>query len=281
MRILASIAVVLALCGAAQPAQDAVQATALEKLDRYLAEYEPRLSELIADEVFRQELPPLTSASTRPDVQRRLDSEVAFARLPGDESWIGFRRVIKVDGRSVVSSQQTLAGLLALGPSDRLAQAQLLVIQSSEHHLGLPRTINMPNLPLELLQARYRSRFSISMGDGERVRGRDTVALMFAELAPPSIVAYGNRRDLLSQLQVWADRATGAILRARVRFTANGVNDPSQLDVEFDDHKDLGLLVPVRMDERFPVSRSSAGRGRATYSNFRRFQTSARIVPQP
>jgi len=280
MKAIAMIAAMLALSATAQSTEDARLAATLQQLDRYLAEYEPKLSELIADEVFRQELPPLTSASARPDVQRRLDSEVAFARLPGDVSWIGFRRVIRVDGKRVSSSQQTLAGLLALGPSDRLAQAQLLVIQSSEHHLGLPRTINMPNLPLELLQPRYRSRFSISMADGERLRGRRTVELMFKELAPPSIVAYGERRDLLSEVQVWADITSGAILRARIRFTADGLRDPSQLDVEFDDHKDLGVLVPVRMDERFPVSRSSAGTGRATYTNFRRFQTSARVVPQ-
>lgn len=281
MKIIAIIAIGLALSGALQPAEDARLGATLAQLDRYLAEYEPKLSALIADEVFRQELPPFSSISSRPDVQRRLDSEVAFARLPGDVSWIGFRRVIKVDGRPVSSSQQTLAGLLALGPDDRLAQAQLLVIQSSEHNLGLARTINMPNLPLELLQAKYRSRFSVSMGDSDQLRGRRTVELRFQELAPPSIVAYGERRDLLSELRVWADTASGAIMRARIRFTADGLRDPSQLDVEFDDHKDLGLLVPVRMDERFPVYRSNAGRGRATYSNFRRFQTSARIVPQP
>ncbi len=280
MKLIAAAAALLVLGSAGQSARETLQAATLERLDRYLADYEPKLSALVADEVFRQETPPFTSVSSRPDLQRRLDSEVAFARLPGNLNWIGFRRVTRVDGKPVSSSQQTLAGLLSLGPTDRLAQAQLLVIQSSEHNLGQPRTINMPNLPLELLQLKYRDRFSVSTGGGERLRGRNTLELMFKESALPSIVIYGERRDLLSQLRVWVDTVSGEILRARVRFTADGLSDDPQLDVEFDDHKELGMLVPVRMEERFLVHRSSAGRGRATYTNFRRFQTSARIVPQ-
>ena len=39
-------------------------------------------------------------------------------------------------------------------------------------------------------------------------------------------------------------------------------------------------MVPRTMTEVFSVPRGR-GEGRATYSNFRRFGTSARIVPQP
>jgi hypothetical protein len=50
--------------------------------------------------------------------------------------------------------------------------------------------------------------------------------------------------------------------------------------VEFAEHKNLGLLVPTEMRETFPVVQPAKGTGVAKYSNFRRFQTSARIVPQ-
>ena len=39
-------------------------------------------------------------------------------------------------------------------------------------------------------------------------------------------------------------------------------------------------MVPVQMRERFN-SIADTGTSLATYTNFRRFQTSARIVPQP
>lgn len=173
MRLLAFIAITTAVMSAEQSAREALKATTVAALDRYLTEYEPQLSALVADEVFRQEAPPLTTAD--PYLKRRLDSEVAFARLPDAMSWIGFRRVMKVDGRAVAQSGPTLAALLSLGPTDRLAQAQLLVMQGSEHNLGLPRTTNLPNLPLELLQPKYRGRFSISLEDSERIRGPNRI----------------------------------------------------------------------------------------------------------
>jgi hypothetical protein len=50
--------------------------------------------------------------------------------------------------------------------------------------------------------------------------------------------------------------------------------------VEFAFDKGLGVMVPIEMREDFFVDLGS-GRGQYTYSNFRRFQTSARIVPPP
>lgn len=255
--------------------------TAIERLDRYLAEYEPKLSALVADEVFHQETPPLTSILVRPYLSRRLDSEVAFTRLPGETTWLGFRRVRKIDGREIANQHPSLVELLSLGPTDRLAQAQLLVMQSSEHNLGLPRTINMPNLPLELLQPKYRGRFSVTEEGTGRIRGRRTIDLQFTERAAPAIVAYGRRDDLLSRVVVSIDQVNGAILRAQVRLTADDAADDPRIHVEFEEHRQLGLLVPTRMDETFLIHLSAPGKGRAAYSNFRRFQTSARIVPQP
>lgn len=254
---------------------------ALEELDRYLVEYEPKLSALVADEDFRQETPPLTSIMVRPYLSRRLESEIAFTRLPGEKTWLGFRRVRKIDGKKIADTQPALVDLLSLGSGDRLAQAQLLVMQSSEHNLGLPRTINLPNLPLELLQAKYRHRFRVNYAGTGRLRGRRITELQFTELAAPSIVAYGKRDDLLSRMIVSIDLENGAVLRARVRFRADRIDAEPRIDVEFENHRQLGLLVPTRMDETFLIHLSAAGTGRATYSNFRRFQTAARIVPQP
>jgi hypothetical protein len=46
-------------------------------------------------------------------------------------------------------------------------------------------------------------------------------------------------------------------------------------------HDGLGILVPTTMLENFSTSTpSSNGSGEATYTNFRRFGTSAKIVPQ-
>jgi hypothetical protein len=44
-------------------------------------------------------------------------------------------------------------------------------------------------------------------------------------------------------------------------------------------HQELGLMVPKHMYEEFFVI-GGRGTGAATYSNYRRFTTAARLVPQ-
>ena len=55
---------------------------------------------------------------------------------------------------------------------------------------------------------------------------------------------------------------------------------PSSLKVSFAPQAEVGILVPVRMHEIYPY-RYGRGNGDARYSNFHRFATSARVVPQP
>ena len=74
---------------------------------------------------------------------------------------------------------------------------------------------------------------------------------------------------------------SGALWRAEVELKVPGDNrNPTWLRVDFAWDKALQIMVPVQMRER---SNSIADTGTcvATYTNFRRFQTSARIVPQP
>jgi hypothetical protein len=61
------------------------------------------------------------------------------------------------------------------------------------------------------------------------------------------------------------------------------VGSPSSLRVDFTPNKELGIMVPLEMKEEFPSlgGLSARGDGVAFYSNFRRFGTGARIVPQP
>jgi hypothetical protein len=52
------------------------------------------------------------------------------------------------------------------------------------------------------------------------------------------------------------------------------------ISVEFQRNQPLGLLVPVTMREDFFAGINRRAWGEAKYTNYRRFQTSARIVPQ-
>ena len=70
-------------------AQAAGLDTVLERLDAYLDQYETELSAVVADEELIQE----TDGRLNRRMSQRLQSEIAFLRLPGGLEWMGFRRV--------------------------------------------------------------------------------------------------------------------------------------------------------------------------------------------
>jgi hypothetical protein len=84
-------------------------------------------------------------------------------------------------------------------------------------------------------------------------------------------------------LWAWVDPQSGRLLRAQVTTRDIRFGMPAfdaVVRVDFGLNATLGLLVPIEMEETFFVDRRRSGSGVAKYTNFRRFQTSARIVPQ-
>ena len=86
-------------------------------------------------------------------VRRQLSSEVAFIALPQDAGWLGFRHVKSVNNKPVALTGESLAASLT---TEKLDAARALLRASARHNLGLARTTNLPNLPLEFLHARNR-----------------------------------------------------------------------------------------------------------------------------
>jgi hypothetical protein len=266
-----TILLALAIAAAAQAPTDI--APVLARLDAYMAAYEPRLSELVADERMEQK------ALVRNLYQRRmLDSEVAFIALK-NAGWLGFRHVKSVDAKQVALGTRSLEATLKL--SDMQAARELLRA-SAAHNLGLARTTNLPNLPLEFLHPRNRYRLTPLFDARVMVGPIETSRIVFDEHASPTLIS--NPRtgaDMPSRVTAWiAD--DGRLLRAEVTTYTSAHTSIYQhlVRVEFVESAALGLLVPSEMYEEFPLSAPQRrGSATATYSNFRKFQTSARIVP--
>jgi hypothetical protein len=272
--------VIAALVAAQDPAADAV----IAKMDAYLESYEPQLSSLIADELLIQEINGTVSRLSSEDLapriarrRRRLVSEVAFVALPNGAGWLGFRNVKTVDNLKVQSGDRSLTTALQASSYDA---ARSLLNASAAQNLGLPRTTNLPNLPLEFLHQRNRKRLVPRLDGAERIRGVDTTQIVFIERMTPALIQTPDGADMPSVVRAWIDHQ-GRLLRAEVRtFQASSAIVSNTIRVEFTAHKGLALLVPTEMRETFPVVQPAKGTGVAKYSNFRRFQTSVRIVPQ-
>jgi hypothetical protein len=254
----------------------------LDRMGTYLIEYETQLSSVVADEAFVQRVfyPPGLFADSI--VPRRLDSELSFMRLPGGEAWLGLREVHRIDGRRLIQSGPRISQLLASG-RETLTQARSIAETNSRHNLGLPRTINVPTAPLDVIHPTNRASHRYALRGHERIRGTAVTLVDFEEFARPTLVREPSGQNLVSSGRIWVEPVTGGVWRIEwsYRTEERPAADPApMLRVEFARDRRLGILVPVNMDERFDVARGR-GEGAATYRNFRRFQTSGRIVPQP
>jgi hypothetical protein len=289
MRNRVAVAVILAHASlAALLAQDATPSVEeiLDRMGAYLEAYESQLTAITADERYEQQHQRLAMRSTSmgrgleaPRV-RQLESEVAFVRLPGSGEWAGFRDVRRVDRRRIGGAGTRLTELMAQG-STAFDQAIAITAASSKHNLGSARTTNMPTVPLEVIHPRHRHRFTHRFDGVESVRGVKTHRLIFEEVARPGLIQNPTGGDVRSYAVAWIDGSSGTVWRAEVVFRewdARPTSSDTRIRVEFAIDARLQTMVPTEMRETFYVP-GGRGSGKATYRNFKRFETGGRIVP--
>ncbi len=256
----------------------------VERLGAYLTEYESALSTVIADERYDQQEARRNLRRDFVSAHRRLDSEVAFLRLPDGGEWYGIRDIRKVNGKPVAGAGFTLGEVLKNPGADAAKQALAIVKASSQHNLGGARTINMPAVPLEALSARNHPRFIFKLQGTDRVAGVETRRLDFEEFGEPTLVHDVDGGNLWSRGRALVEEETGRLWRAELVVgpdppgTFRRLQLESRVHVEFVHEPTLNMLVPKELVEDFWIARGR-GSGRARYSNFRRFTTSGRIVP--
>lgn len=248
----------------------------------YLTSYESRLTQIVATERFDQQV--IIQLRAGPTAtKRRIDSDVAFVRLPGDVEWLGSREVLKVDGRAVPPAQARMSDLFA-ARTDMMTVARAIAAASARYNQGLPRTINVPTAPLEIIHPRHRDALRYRLDGAGTVNKVRTAIVSFVEAGRPTIVREPDGTNLVSSGRVWLEPESGRILRIHWTYQAEQrrvyAEGAPGLQVDFAADATLGMLVPREMREVFAVTRGR-GEGRAVYSNFRSFQTSARIVLPP
>jgi hypothetical protein len=190
---------------------------------------------------------------------------------------IGVREVLRVDGEPV-NARPRLRRLLESPPPDPARELTAILAESATYNVGdVERNINFPTFALAYLRPREddrATRWRIEVAG-------DRAALRFEERGRTTLIrsASGKRSPARGSFVVEAE--TGRILSSSltVPVVMDGGKREYQLDVDFVQDERLGVWVPVRMRER---STSSDGQvdvaGEATYVNYRRFDTRARIV---
>jgi hypothetical protein len=255
------------LAGSQAPKQDDVVA----RVFGYVSDYGPRLADVVAEETYRQRAPqPLG-----PPRLRTLRSDYALTWIGSREGWIGYRDTFDIDGLPVRDREERLQHLLASGQTE---QAARITDQNARFNLRndlVPRNVNVPTFALGLLQPRYRDRFSVRHVGSAPLPDRTGWVLEFRERDRPTIARTADGRDQASRIDALVDPWTGEVHRTTIsweRITGSIV-------VAYDRVPGIDVLVPISMFERFTTPAGDEIDGDATYANYRRFETSGRLLP--
>ena len=204
-----------------------------------------------------------------------------FIPLDSDATWLTVRDVISVDGKPVARRLPTLLA----SPNVWIRDLRALSQENGRYNIGaIYRNFNEPTLALSFLDSRYRRRFRFTDGGPGEIDGSPVRRIRFAEVVTPTVIRNENRSVRASGTLV-VEPATGRILRTELTLLLDKAHDKNgvraELIVAYRPDARLGLLVPVEMHESYGFA--SAGPDQriectATYSDFRRFETSGRVI---
>jgi hypothetical protein len=246
--------------------------TVLSRVERYVEGYERSLSTLVARERYVQKVP---APPGQMGLIRTLVSDFLFFRLPGrDGPWLGFRDVLEVDGTPVAHQGEWLREIVA-SPERAEARAMAMARENGRYNIGrFARTVNVPVCVVGWMHPRMRDGFNFKQAGDQDIDGVRVWRIEFAEKRGHAIVRTPDGRGVKSTGRVFVNPATGEILQTEQQNTLDALQVTIQ--VRFRSHPEFGILVPIRMTERYDDGRDRLDT-EAEYSEYRRFTATARI----
>jgi hypothetical protein len=285
----------LATQAAGGPSIDAILSRAGDMVRRFEREF----ALVISDERYEQKEVTTDTAArvVRAHTQRVIKSETLFAWVPEQRAWLTARNVLAVDGKAVADSRQRLDSILADGGPESRERLRRLRDESARFNVGrIYRNFADPTLVLQFLDPGYQSRFSFSFVGVEKAAGVSAWRVAFSERARPAVIQTPTS-DVMSAGTVWISQADGSVVRTVLTLRDEETNTTASIEVEYSPDARLGIRVPARMSEVYAQQALTnvARRGEpsrlvslferiecvATYSNYRRFETSGRLVSPP
>jgi hypothetical protein len=260
----------------ATPAAAQKQKSVEQRAADYVATYQEELTAIVADETYTQEV--------RRDLQepgarfRTTAGEVFFIFTTAGRGWMAIRDVLTIDGapaRERADVREILRTLPAAHVGDRMRS------YNARFNIGrITRNINEPTLALLSLDAGHRSRFRFSTKEREVRDGRGMVWLAFQERERPTLIRSLEGSPIYVKGELLVEVATGRIWQSRLTATVDRID--VELKTEYRLDQRLGLMLPVVFREHYRRDRMVAPDYEeidcvAGYSNFRRFEVSARV----
>jgi hypothetical protein len=209
--------------------------------------------------------------------KRNIVADMLFLWLDRESKWIAVRDVMSVDGVPLQDQDRPAASAFnrrELSINDLKGLAAL----NGRFDIGqIVHTFNEPTLAMLFLTARERHRFSFSRPKDERLTGRSVFTYEYKEVVHPTYVQ-DHARDVPASGKVWLDRSSSAVLQTLLELTDPEAGLKGQITIRYGTALNFDVLVPVEMREVYSSAAGEEITTTATYSDFRRFETAARIV---
>jgi hypothetical protein len=307
-----ALTVMVGLGVAARPGragQEASLADILERAGKYVRQFEHDFAMVIGEEHYGQDLVPRRMDDLWRNqresqyrqawaLHREARSEMLFVRGAQEAMWLAVRNVLMVRDRDregpwtawqpVPESKGRLDRALRDASPRQASRLRALADEGARFNLGrrIYRNFNTPPLALQFLAPEFQPRFAFTIAGREKVgwAGGPTMKLAFTEHQSPTVIVLKNQ-DLPSAGELWVREADGVVVRTHLRLTAPRTDESSgiNLSIRVDYRREAKLemmWVPSRMEELYVEDRTPGERitCTATYSNYRRFETSGRLV---
>ena len=238
-------------------------------ITRYVHDYEEKLTMVIADEAYSQQMHHPGALALGLPVARRMESEMFFAFLPATHEWMAVRDVARVDGQPV-ADRPDLKTLLETLPASRVERA--LKAANSRFNLGTPvRNFNEPTLSLLVFEATWVKNFVFDVKRVEHVGDAVLVTLSFHEHSPLSLIVDLDGSATRSNGEVTAEAGTGRIHRAVITTQFDTLS--AMLTTTYAPDAKLGMWVPSEFSEAYSTPLQGEDVScEAKYVNYRRFE---------
>lgn len=248
--------------------QDVPIETLRERLAAYIESFESRLSAVVSEEHYQQNVLGRTAGPAR----RVLKADFLLTRVPGagggGPEWVSFRDVFEVDGEVVQDRSDRLVRLFVNPTGTATDQIRSIINASASHNLGtVHRTINVPTLVLHFAKQSMQWRSEFRRGGRSRIDGHEVREVRFTERQLPRVIHTADNAPARGTF--WIDEGTGRVHRTDLRIQTGRTVADIRVEYGFDPRLDMWL--PVRMTERYATPGQSTITGDATYGNFRAF----------
>jgi VWFA-related protein len=223
-------------------------------------------------------VPSLSASAAIETKDRSLVSELALVRNQASiGGWAAYRDVFEADGKPVSDRHDRLRKLFE-GEKPDLEAAKRITAESARFNVGtIRRTFNVPTAALFFFHPGNLSRFTFRRRGTERIDGVETWKIDFEETRKPSMIMTSDGRDIFASGSLWVNPADGSVVRTRLVVNGYlGTRTGADVDVVYRQDATLGMLMPVKMTERYRGLTSQIS-GEAVYSDFKRFRTSATV----